>query len=93
MPLLYECSSADDLSGVRWNLAVAESESEVFLLRIWAEPREIRGQPSVYRGRIEHVRSSRSRYIRSLSQVVEFVDECLANSDLPFGGFQDERDG
>lgn len=72
---------------------MAESESEVFLLRIWAEPREIGGQPSVYRGRIEHVRSSRSRYIRSLRQIMEFVDECLAHSDLPFGAFQDEIDG
>jgi hypothetical protein len=78
---------------VRWNLAVAESESEVFLLRIWAEPREIVGQPSVYRGRIEHVRSSRVRFIRNLSQVVEFIDECITDSGLPPGGFQDELDG
>jgi hypothetical protein len=84
---------AVNLPGVRWNLAVAETDSEIFMLRIWAEPREIIGQPSVYRGRIEHVRSSRSRYIRNLSQVMEFVDECLAESDLPFGVFQDEPDG
>jgi len=72
---------------------VAETDSEIFMLRIWAEPREIVGQPSVYRGRIEHVRSSRSRYIRDLSQVMEFVDECLAHSDLPFGDWQEGPNG
>lgn len=71
---------------------MAETESEIFMLRIWAEPREIIGQHSVYRGRIEHVRSSRSRYIRNLAQVMEFVDECLAHTDLPFGRWQDEPD-
>jgi hypothetical protein len=72
---------------------VAETDSEIFMLRIWAEPREIIGQTIVYRGRIEHVRSSRSRYIRNLSQVMEFVDECLARRDLPLGGWQGEPDG
>ena len=72
---------------------MAETDSEIFMLRIWAEPREIVGQPSVYRGRIEHVRSSRSRYIRDLSQVMEFVDECLAHSDLPFGDWQERPNG
>ena len=69
---------------------MAESDSEVFMLRIWAEPREIVGQPNIYRGRIEHVRTSRARYIRTLSQVIDFVDQCLEDSDLPFGGFQEE---
>ena len=72
---------------------MAETDSEIFMLRIWAEPREIVGQHTVYRGRIEHVRSSRSRYIRDLSQVMEFVDECIAHSDLPVGGWQEEPNG
>jgi hypothetical protein len=69
---------------------VAESDSEVFMLKIWAEPREIVGQPSIYRGRIEHVRTSRYRYVRTLSQAIDFVDRCLVESDLPFGGFQED---
>jgi hypothetical protein len=73
---------------------VARNEQELFLLRIWAEPRELPGQPAVYRGFVEHVRSSRSTYLRELGQVVPFVRSCLDHDGvLPPGGFAEELDG
>lgn len=74
--------------------ALARTETELFLLRIWAEPREIEGQPSVYRGWIGHVRSSRSTYVRELAQVLPFVRDCIEqHGELPPGGFADELGG
>jgi hypothetical protein len=71
--------------------AVARTDHELFLLRIWAEPREISGAPSVYRGSIEHVRNARSMYLRALEQVPPFVISCIEDEGgLPPGGFVDE---
>lgn len=72
---------------------MAGRDHELFLLRIWAEPREIEGQPSIYRGWIEHVRSARSTYLRELDLVPPFVRSCITeDSELPPGGFATELD-
>lgn len=71
---------------------MVESHSEVFLVRVWAEPRELAGQPSVYRVRIEHAGSFRVLYLRGLPPIIDFIRECLADSDLPPGDFQDDLD-
>jgi hypothetical protein len=69
---------------------VGDQQSETFLLRVWAEPRELAGQPSVYRARIEHVRTGRAAYAASLSEFPAFIRECLADVGFPRGGFADE---
>lgn len=69
---------------------MAQHESELFLLRIWAEPRELPGAISVYRGWLQHLRSGDSTYLRDLDQVTPFVERCLAeHSSLPPGAFAD----
>jgi hypothetical protein len=66
---------------------------EVFLLRVWSEPRELPGQLAVYRGRIEHAGRGRVQYLASLAAIPDFVRSCLLDSDLPPGAFEDEPPG
>ncbi len=69
---------------------MARHDPELFLLRIWAESRELPGASSVYRGWLQHVRSSESTYLRDLEQIAPFVARCLAERGaLPPGGFAD----
>jgi hypothetical protein len=71
--------------------AVAADDHELFLVRIWAEPRERPGEPAVYRGRIEHVRSAQAGYFAELEQLLTFIRRCLDQyGELPPGGFTDE---
>ena len=48
-------------------------KTDVFIVRIWKEPREARDVPEVWRGTVEHVSSKAVRHIRQWSELIEFV--------------------
>ena len=50
-----------------------ESNTQVFILRFWLEPREIEGAEPEWRGVIEHVESGERRYFRNLEVMLSFV--------------------
>jgi hypothetical protein len=70
-------------------MALLEHSTQVFIVRIWAETREIQAAPSVWRGVIEHVHSGERRYFRDVSEVAAFVGSFL--EDLEAGS--DGEDG
>lgn len=50
-----------------------EPNRHVFILRIWREPREIKGAELEWRGVIEHVPTGERRYFNELNDVVDFL--------------------
>ena len=48
-----------------------------FLVRLWVENDGELGY--AWRGQVEHVQSGEKRYVREMAQVVEFVEERLAD--------------
>ena len=54
------------------------SNSHAFILRLWAEPREIDGVPAAWRGLIQHVETGAQRYFCDLEDVPGFVRPYLS---------------
>jgi hypothetical protein len=48
-------------------------ETQVFIVRLWRERREIEGARPVLRGTVEHVSSSKRLSVRDVSGVVTFL--------------------
>ncbi len=55
---------------------------QVFIVRLWIEPREIEGAAPVWRGRIEHVSTGEQRYVDSLDEIVEFITAYLVRAGV-----------
>jgi len=53
-----------------------------FLIRIWAEPREIAGAPDVWRGSIEEVITGERCYFVNLNQIEAYVRGFLKPESL-----------
>ncbi len=49
------------------------AKSHSFILRLWAEAREIEGAPPSWRGLIEHVQTGAHRYFRDLEDIPAFI--------------------
>ena len=66
-------------------MAPFRETTEVFLIRIWCEPREIQGAAPEWRGSIEHLASHERRYLRDLDLIGEFITPYLRaiGIDLP----------
>jgi len=47
--------------------------TQVFILRVWRETREIEGAAPEWRGVIEHAPSSERRYFKNLDELVDFI--------------------
>ena len=58
-------------------MAPFQKQTEVFLIRIWCEPREIEGAPPEWRGCIEHLASRERRYLRDLDVIGAFIKPYL----------------
>jgi hypothetical protein len=58
-------------------MALLEDNTQVFMVRIWLETREIEDAPLAWRGVIEHVPSRQRRYFSELSEVTKFVGSFL----------------
>jgi hypothetical protein len=55
-------------------------KSHSFILRLWLEPREIEGASPNWRGVIEHVQTSESRYFCDLEEISAFVRPFLVEA-------------
>lgn len=67
-------------------MASFEESTQVFIVRIWCEPREIEGAKPEWRGVIEHVSSGTRRYVLDISEIERFVSryvtEMCSNPDM-----------
>jgi hypothetical protein len=68
---------------------VFATDPELFLLRIWAEPRTLPAEPHVYRARADHAPTSKRRYVKNMREFEEFILECLEEVAFPAGSFDD----
>lgn len=55
--------------------------TDVFILRIWREPRQSPDAPPVWRGMVEHVPTGARRHFAELEQAVIFIVEQLVLSE------------
>jgi hypothetical protein len=51
----------------------SSNDTQVFIIRIWSEPREIEQASPEWRGMVEHVSSDQRRYFKSLDEMVAFM--------------------
>lgn len=51
----------------------AETETEVFIVRIWHEPREDRDAGHVWRGTVEHLESKEVQHFNTLARLLAFI--------------------
>ena len=52
-------------------------DTKSFVVRVWQEPREIEGEPPVWRGWVEHVQSGDRVYFRDLEESANFISSHL----------------
>jgi hypothetical protein len=58
-----------------------DEETQVFIVRLWRERREIEGARPVLRGTVEHVASSERRSITNMDDVTAFVQPYIEAID------------
>ena len=63
----------------------SQTDTQVFILRLWQERREIKNAPSPWRGVIEHLPSGQHRNIKDLGGVTNFIIELGKKSNLKLG--------
>lgn len=51
----------------------AMEQTNVFIIRIWYEHREIEGAPTIWRGIIEHIPTSERRYVQEFNEILDFI--------------------
>jgi hypothetical protein len=54
-----------------------EDTTQVFIVRIWLERREVKDAPVEWRGMIEHLPSGQRRYLKDLAGIVAFMKPYL----------------
>ena len=57
-----------------------EEYTQVFIVRIWREPREIDGATPKWRGLVEHVTSGERRYVERLNEIAPFIASHLGEN-------------
>lgn len=57
-----------------------EEHGSSFVVRIWLEPREVKGTSPEWRGRVEHVQTGERVYFRGLDRMIEFMMSYLGDS-------------
>ena len=50
-----------------------EDRTQIFIVRIWNEPREVERSKPEWRGMVEHVRSGQQRYFKHLDELLVFM--------------------
>lgn len=66
-------------------MPLLNENTDVFIFRIWLEPREIEGAAPQWRGMIEHVTSGERRYVKSLDEATEFITGFLQRMGVKIG--------
>lgn len=62
---------------VREAMIATYDDRHVFIVRIWLEPRELKGEAPQLRGSVEHVPSGARRSIKALEEVMAFMAQFL----------------
>lgn len=52
---------------------IRPEQRQVFVIRIWSEPREVDGEPPLLRGVIEHVTTGKKKYFLDLDDLKGFI--------------------
>lgn len=59
-------------------MSFSVADSQVFILRVWREPRELRGQPPAWRAALEHLPTGNRQSFGSLDGVVAYLEDAFA---------------
>lgn len=65
--------------------ASVEENTQVFIVRIWREPREIARAAPAWRGVIEHVPSGDRSYLKDLDEIPALIAPYLESMGLKLG--------
>lgn len=71
---------------------LAESTLHSFIVKLWLEDAGGKKKRTVWRGHITHVPTGARRYLRSLSDVTEFIREYLDGNDARIRSTSRARD-
>jgi hypothetical protein len=69
-------------------LASLREKTHAFIIRIWVEPREIKGARPDWRGVIEHVGSGEKRSFRNLDEIARFIEPRLEQLGIRLGAIK-----
>jgi hypothetical protein len=58
-------------------MALLEDNTQVFIIRIWFEGRDLENGPVEWRGVIEHVPTKQRRYVKNLIEIIAFIGPYL----------------
>ena len=70
----------------------AESTPHSFIIKLWLEDAGGKRKRTVWRGYITHVPTGARRYLKSFSDITDFVKEYLNGSDARIGSESRARD-
>ena len=62
-------------------------ETQIFIVRVWLEPREVEGVRPIWRGVIEHVPSGKRRYLQDLTHIISFIIPYFREAGFETGAF------
>lgn len=54
-------------------MGALERHTQVFIVRIWQEPREVAGAEAICRGVVEHAASGQRGYVADLDEITTFI--------------------
>ena len=52
------------------------ANTEVFVVRIWDEPRNLESAEPMWRGSVEHLQTKQLKYFQSFETLVDFIARC-----------------
>lgn len=61
-------------------MGLLEDSTQVFIVRLWFETRELEDAPLAWRGVVEHVPTGQRRYFADLTELTVFVGSFLEDS-------------
>ena len=66
-------------------MVLLEDGTQVFIVRVWLETREIKDAPVQWRGVVEHVPSGERHYFTDLNDIKAFVGSFLEDLGIDSG--------
>ena len=67
------CGAGRRHRAIRGNMTANQESRQIFIVRIWLEPRELEGAAPQLRGTIEHVPSGMRRSVKALTEITDFI--------------------
>ena len=68
-----------------------EENTHSFIVRIWLEPRELKGASPEWRGEIEHVANGKRRGLKDLDEIIPFIAHFLEEIGAKLSGHHKSR--